>query len=229
MNYQGGKFRIAKYLVPLMESVRKPGQTWVEPFVGGGNVISIASGARIGSDLNPHTIQALLDIRDHAEELPHDGTEFTERDYADKAHRFYSFAHFAYSFGAVFKGGWARNDRGTDYVEQAYRGAQKQSPGLQGVNLICCPYYALDIPPDSLIYCDPPYAGTTGYSGAGKFDSVAFWGWCRFTQAIGHTVFISEYKAPDDFIPVWEREVARCLRKANDTTKPVEKLFIQKA
>lgn len=36
MVYMGSKRRIAKYILPIMLSYRKEGQTWVEPFVGGG-------------------------------------------------------------------------------------------------------------------------------------------------------------------------------------------------
>jgi len=55
----------------------------------------------------------------------------------------------------------------------------------------------LDIPANSLVYCDPPYRGSTGYDG--WFDSRAFWQWCRDKTREGHTVFVSEYKAPPDF------------------------------
>jgi DNA adenine methylase len=42
MQYMGNKNRIAKHLLPVMLPYRKPGQWWVEPFVGGGNMIGQA-------------------------------------------------------------------------------------------------------------------------------------------------------------------------------------------
>jgi len=52
MKYMGSKNRIAKYILPLMLKYRKPNQTWVEPFVGGANMIDKVDGKRIGADLN---------------------------------------------------------------------------------------------------------------------------------------------------------------------------------
>jgi DNA adenine methylase len=52
-------------------------------------------------------------------------------------------------------------------------------------------------PPESemLIYCDPPYTGTTGY-GVG-FDTAAFWDRCFELEDAGHVVIVSEYRAPE--------------------------------
>ncbi|WP_428221998.1 hypothetical protein [Gaoshiqia sediminis] len=40
----------------------------------------------------------------------------------------------------------------------------KQAPNLKGIDFRCCNYWELDIPDNSVIYCDPPYKGTTGYN-----------------------------------------------------------------
>ena len=77
----GSKRRIAKYILPIMLEHRNPDQWWVEPFVGGGNMIDKVDGLRLGSDANKWAIQALLSIRDHADELPKNNREFTEEDY----------------------------------------------------------------------------------------------------------------------------------------------------
>jgi DNA adenine methylase len=49
MKYMGSKNRIAKYILPIMLAERKPDQWWVEPFVGGGNMIDKVDGNRIGA------------------------------------------------------------------------------------------------------------------------------------------------------------------------------------
>lgn len=46
----GSKSRIAKYIIPIMQAHRKEDMTWVEPFVGGANVIDKVGGKRIGID-----------------------------------------------------------------------------------------------------------------------------------------------------------------------------------
>ena len=111
MVYMGSKRRIAKHILPIMLEHRTPNQWWVEPFVGGGNMIDKVDGLRLGSDSNKWAIQALLSIRDHADELPKNNREFTEEDFNklkvsdDYAHK--GFAGFAYSFGAKWLGSWA--------------------------------------------------------------------------------------------------------------------------
>lgn len=70
MKYMGSKNRIAKYILPIILAERKPEQFWVEPFVGGANMIDKVEGNRIGADLNPYVIQALITIRDHVLNLP---------------------------------------------------------------------------------------------------------------------------------------------------------------
>ena len=52
MIYQGSKNKIAKYILPIMLEERKEGQAWVEPFVGGANLIDKVSGERFGNDSN---------------------------------------------------------------------------------------------------------------------------------------------------------------------------------
>jgi len=79
MKYLGGKFRIRRHIVPLMLRYAEEAgiTTWVEPFVGGGSVIEIvpSSFRRLGADINPHTIAALVAIRDHPASLPDRLTE----------------------------------------------------------------------------------------------------------------------------------------------------------
>ena len=231
MRYQGGKTRIAKHILPIMLRERFDEQWWVEPFVGGGGMISQVEGNRIGADINPWTIQALTVIRDRAQYLPANNREFTESDYANLWNSdecwFKGFAGFAYSFGGKWRGGWSRNQRGDDYAARAYRAALKQSPTLAGVKLYHHSYSSLYdaacIPEESIIYCDPPYQGTTGYNGS-PFNHEQFWQWCRRMSSIGHRVFISEYTAPEDFSCIWEGHLVSNLRRATDT-KTTEKLF----
>jgi len=63
MKYMGSKNRIAKYILPIMVENRKHGQYWVEPFVGGANMIDKVSGNRIGADSNKYLIALLQHIQ----------------------------------------------------------------------------------------------------------------------------------------------------------------------
>ena len=228
MKYMGSKSRIAKYILPIMLAERKPDQWWVEPFVGGANMIDKVNGNRIGADCDQNVINALLTIRDCVHLLPKDKTEFSEKDYHElrqsDLYPHKSFAGFAYSYGGKWMGGWRRDKVGVrDYVREAYCNAVKQSGLLQGVHFVCSDYSSLFIPPESLVYCDPPYLQTTKYTH--QFDHVAFWQWCRDMVKEGHTVFVSEYSAPDDFECVWEKEIVSSLTKDTGSKTGVEKLF----
>ena len=56
MRYMGSKRRIAKHLVPIISAHRKKGQTYVEPFAGGMNMMENFRGERIANDLNHYVI-----------------------------------------------------------------------------------------------------------------------------------------------------------------------------
>ena len=94
---------------------------------------------------------------------------------------------------------------------------------LAGIDFYCMDYRTLSIPENSIIYCDPPYKGTTQYKD--KFDHFAFYAWCREMKRKGHTVFVSEYSMPNDFVCVWEKEVSSNLDVSSKGKKETEKLF----
>lgn len=231
MKYMGSKNRIAKHilLIMLKEMEDKGYTTWVEPFVGGGNVIDKVPDKykRIGADLNEHAIVAMLGIRDFVDMLP---SEVSEQYYKgikkSPAHPVTSWVRFECSFGARFEEGFARNKQGTNYALCGKNLAIKQSPKIQSVEFICCSYNDLTNISNSLIYCDPPYKGTKRYR-TGTFDHEAFFDWCREMKSKGNVVFVSEYNAPEDFELVWQGEVKTnfCSTRKSATHNAVEKLF----
>lgn len=234
----GSKARIAKHILPIILKDRKEGQCYVEPFVGGANMIDKVNGWRIGADSNGHVIKALEFIRD--ESIPADSYEYTEKNYRDAATaarsglfvgRKDSYALIAFSFGAKWLGGWSRgkNSKGEprDYVSEQFKASMRQKPLLQTVQLIESTYSDLFIPDCSVIYCDPPYANTTKYKD--DFDHEQFWEWCRDKVKEGHQVFVSEYRAPDDFICVWQQELNVSVAKSGKHKKATEKLFIHES
>ena len=228
MKYMGSKNRIAKHILPIMLSERKTDQWWVEPFVGGANIIDKVKGKRIGADINAYAIDALISIRDYTLDLPKSNKEFTENDYKNLRtsddYRHKGYAGFAFSYGAKWLGGWRRDNVGKrDYVRESYKNALAQGPLLQGVRFINSSYLNLKIPDNSLIYCDPPYAGTTKYKH--DFNHEVFWKWCRDMTDKGHNIFISEYNAPDDFECIWEKQIVSSLTKNTGDKKGTEKLF----
>jgi DNA adenine methylase len=232
MKYMGSKARIAKHILPIILKNRKEGQCYVEPFVGGANMIDKVDGWRIGADSNEHLILALSMIRDNPEVIPSNSSEYTKemRQVAikqDSMDPVDCLMYFACSFAARFKNTWAKGNKYDDFVRAARSSAMKQSPKLNGVKLMHSRYDDLSIPPKSIIYCDPPYANKSGYGA--MFCSDTFWDWCRARTKEGHHVFVSEYNAPDDFVCVWHHDLKALSSRDGKPRKATEKLFIHKS
>lgn len=228
MKYQGSKNRHAKHILPIILSDRKEGQLYIEPFVGGANLIDKVTGPRLGADLDADLISLWQAVSKGKFTPP---KSFTEEEY--KAIRcadtspLRGYCAFALSYGGKKFGGWCRDRAGKrDYVAEAYRNAQRQFPKLVGVKFRCCSYLDLNIPDGSLVYCDPPYANTTKYSN--DFDHNIFWDWAAHLS-MRCTVYVSEYNAPHGWLPVWEKQVSSSLTQHTGSKKAAEKLFVYQA
>lgn len=223
----GSKNRHAKQILPLILAGRKENQPYVEPFVGGANVIDKVTGFRVGTDINPYLI-ALLQAASKGW-LPQDN--YTEEQYQyikankDENPVLTGYFGFALSYGGKWFGGWCRDSKGErNYVKEAYKNALKQFPLLKGASFECSNYNELEIPENSIIYCDPPYRATTSYKD-NTFDSDKFFDWCTQKADEGHLVFVSEYSAPPNFTQIWEKTVTSSLTADTGEKKAVEKLF----
>ena len=228
MVYMGSKNRIAKELIPIITKDLKPNQWYVEPFVGGANMIDkIEHPYKLGADNNRYLI-ALLEAVQNGQELPE---HITKDEYiAVKTNKdnypdwYVGFVGFVSSFRAKFFGGYSgycttKTGIQRNYIKERINNILKQN--LDGIKLVCSSYDALDIPANSIIYCDPPYNDTTKYKDS--FDSDAFWQWCRDKAKEGHTVYVSEYNAPEDFKCIWEKQINSNLGGTSKTA--TEKLF----
>ena len=228
MKYMGSKNRIAKHLLPIMLENRN-GRTWVEPFVGGANMIDKVEGKRIGSDFNEYVISLFTGIQNGF--MP--PNEVSEEEYKQaRLNRvvtpLVSFIGFGCSYSGKWFGGYARGNTNKgqprNYCLESKKNILKQSENLKGVEFIHSSYQNLQIPSNSLIYCDPPYEGTTKYKDG--FSHAEFWEWCRTKTKEGHQVFISEYNAPIDFKSIYSKEVNSSLTKDTGSKKANEQLFV---
>lgn len=234
MQYLGGKTRIAKEILPIILADRKEGQYFVEPFCGGCNVTANVSGNRIANDYNEYLIAMFRGLV-HGEKYPeqisrelYNDVRTCFRSGSDKYDLgFMGWVGFMASYRGKFFGGYAgttmRKGKLYDYIAEAVGGVMRQIPKLRGVEFRTGNYKNLLIPDESIIYCDPPYIGTTGYSDGINHDE--FWQWCRERVYDGHKVYISEYQAPDDFITIWEKPIQNCISL---NKKATERLFIYK-
>jgi len=233
MKYMGSKNRIAKEILPIILKNRKEGQFYIEPFVGGANIIDKVENPRIGIDINKYLI-ALLNAMSTGWQPPKVITEELYKRVKDNQNQYpdylVGFIGICCSFGAKWFGGYARgkknNGESRKYALESYNNILKQSVNLKEVVFRNITYSDFEYPDNSVIYCDPPYESTTKYKDS--FDHSKFWNWVRNMTNKGHTVFVSEYNAPEDFECVWEKEVTCSIQanaKEGEYKKSVEKLF----
>lgn len=233
MKYMGSKNRFAKELLPIILKDRKQNQYYVEPFVGGANMIDKVSGNRIGADANKYLIAMWKGLQKDIErplEISRELHAEAREEYNNrKSNKFTDFQigwiGFMASFnGRFFGGGYSGKHKTRDYVNEQIRNTTKQIPLIKDVVFYDCEYRNLEIPNESIIYCDIPYQGTKVYDTKLVFDYDVFWQWCRDMTKKGHKVFISEYNAPSDFTCVWQKEVNVSIRPTK-TLVQTEKLF----
>ena len=191
-------------------------------------MIDKVDGNRIGADSNEYNICLFKGIQEGF--IP---PNFISEDEYKKAQAnrdvtpLTAFIGYGCSYAGKWFGGYARgNDvKGSprNYCLESKNNILKQAIGLKGIEFKHSSYDELEIPSNSIIYCDPPYEGTTKYKDT--FDYVKFWEWCREKSKEGHQVFISEYNAPTDFECIWEMKVNSSLTKDTGSKKATEKLF----
>jgi len=225
MLYSGSKSKIAKHLLPIILSGRKD-RWYVEPFCGGANMIDKVDGKRLGSDSNVYLISLLKAVQrgwKPPEALTKEDYYRIKRNKEKYDSSVVCFAAVPCSFGAKWWGGYARNNSGKNYALAASRNIQKQAPFIRDVVFVNREYDKLDFPKNSIVYCDPPYKNTAGYGV--KFDHNIFWEWCRDVARQGHSVFVSETEAPEDFCVLWEKSVSVRMNKNDTSALRVERLF----
>ena len=81
-------------------------------------------------------------------------------------------------------------------------------------------YTDITIPSGATVYCDPPYAGTSGY--LHDFDHERFLDWLRHRD---FPVFVSEYSMPGDFVCIASINKT-CTYSPTKRTKRAERLFV---
>jgi DNA adenine methylase len=211
MKYLGSKAKIAKELVPII--LRDRGSRWVvEPFCGGCNMTKYWGFNAIAGDANHYLIEMWKAVQDGW--LPPEELSFSDWTHIRANKGCYddalvAFAGFCCSFGSDWFTSYARGR--CNYALDGHRALLSKRKFIQEVIFLHMSFEAVPTPPGSIIYCDPPYAGFKGYDGVGDFDRECFWQWCRTKKAEGHTVFVSEYKAPEDFKCVWVGEEKKSL------------------
>ena len=193
---------------------------------------------RIGNDSHFYLIEMLKAVRDGwtpPDYVSEDEYRKVRVDKDSVPPYLAGFIGFGCSYSGKWFGGFARNiSKGApdaevlnkttrNYCAESKRNLLRQVPNIQGVDFRNGSYLDLEIPDWSVVYCDPPYAGTTKYKDS--FDHEVFWNWCDRQIGRGHKVFVSEYAAPPGWRCIWQKEVNNSLTKNTGSKKGTERLF----
>lgn len=153
MQYFGGKAKIAKYIVPYLESVRKKNQIFIEPFVGGANIISKMSGSRKAYDFNEYLIEMYKAVQ-NGYELPN---TLSEDEYQhiknnkDEDKVLTGFVGFGCSFAGKWFGGYARGHGGKNgYADTSKRSLLRKMSTMSDVEFGYADYKTLEF--DNCLY-----------------------------------------------------------------------------
>jgi len=240
MYYPGSKERIAGAILFYVLKNRDD-RPYVEPFMGGANVICNVSGERYGNDINPYLISMWKALQEG----------WTPPEFVDKE----TYKHMMRNQGLYdphlvgytgfvcsFNSNWFKGHRGIvervrtgkdgkpvleNQQEWARNNLMRQVSSMIGVHLSHSSYEELPIPKNSIVLCDPPYAEVTKDYITRQFDTISFWEWVRDMKSSA-MIFVTEYVAPDDFTCVWEENINPVGGTLHGSRQP-NKLFVHES
>lgn len=237
MRYVGGKARIASWVADAVLALKGGRTDYLEPFVGSGAVFAkLAPKFERATAADAHIDLIMMWQALAAGSVPPESVSKDEylalKRAAPSALR--GFVGFGASFGGKWFGGYvdtawdAHWNRYTKpYLAAARKSVIRDAEAFKRATIVCADYRVHEVGPNHLVYCDPPYADTLGYGGAGPFDSVEFWATATRWAERGALVVVSEAKAPQGWKLHATRERKAMLRVAvgGENESRVESLF----
>ena len=210
MQYFGGKAKIAKELSKELQSRLKEGQAFVDLFCGSCNVVSkIQAPLRIANDLHKELIALHKAVQEGW--IPPSSVSESEykeiKNSKDCPDYLKAFVGFGCSFAGRYFEGYARGSR-QNYAMGSSNSLIKKHTTMRDVIFTSKNYSEVEIPNNSLIYCDIPYKSSTKKYKYGWFQHEEFYLWAKEMKDKGHTVLVSEYlqNLPEGWIVEWKHE-----------------------
>lgn len=224
MRYLGGKHHLSKWVMDNILFSMGSCAKYREPFVGSAAVFSrIAPYFRDSVASDAHLDLVLMWKALAGGWQP--PTHVSKEEYEALRHSEPSALRGLVGYGASFGGKWfggyvdtawdefyKRNTR--PYLETAARSVTNISPVFERFPIEHLDYREIEVDEETLVYCDPPYAGTTGYTAVGGFDSDVFWEKAALWAKAGATVIVSEESCPEGWDVLSEKKRKAKLRVA---------------
>lgn len=227
MRYVGSKRRLAPYLLPFINwgLERYPNGSYIEPFVGGANMIcKVQHHTRIGYDANKWLIALLNEARTNPDAIRN--AMCPSKD-AFKYIKYHPEIFYPWYVGLVGLLPTYANKWMESYNEHnapgTFSGSMKHllEQNLEGIHFINSYFDRIPTGKGNVIYCDPPYKHSDFY-GMG-FNHELFCDWVR-NESSRNIVFVSEYEMPSDFECIWSMPIKPGIN--HKATIREEKLFI---
>jgi len=187
----GSKAKHANDILKIVLAARKPGQYYVEPFVGGANVMShvptveaehgYATGPRLGCDINRYMVAlhtALAAGWQPPRDLKPQEYRLIKARPDDFPPELVAFVATGVTFGSMWFGEYVKDGPGENRCRQSADSCLRDAPGLTGAEFRHWEFNSDDMSAflkahkPALVYCDPPYVNTTSYAGAKKTIKV---------------------------------------------------------
>ena len=231
MRYLGGKSKIASRIAAVILSTVRERDRYIETCIGGGAVFEVLAphfARPCAGDVHPD-LMLMWQAVARGWGPP---TAVTEEQYRSLKNQPSSalrgFVGFGCSFAAKWFATYARDGFGgaaRNFAEEASCSVVRMRPVLERAAIRHCSYEQWDVCKGDVVYCDPPYAGTTEYAGANGFDHNRFWcvldGWVE----VGAHVFVSEYSAPSHWRVIGEALHRQSVAGGTNVVATTERLF----
>jgi len=232
MAYLGGKAKGYQHIIKILNNPCFDDFKYLEPFIGYGHILRRIENKKkyIAGDYNLLLITLLKYIQNGGKYPTISETEYnnlkddkTKKNLLRKA-----FAAFTYSYNGKEFAGYTNKIGNRNYPKErkTYYNNLRDNEVFMRTKIYHKSYDKFK-PKNYLIYCDPPYNNTTKYK-TDEFDHEKFWDVMRKWSKDNY-VFISEYKAPKDFILISSKKKRSSLSGKGAMQLRNEKLFAHKS
>ena len=205
--YQGSKRRLAKDIIPIINSFSKD-KIFIDACCGGCNIIAnpkykIEAKEKIAYDKNKYLIVLLNKFKTDKPEF----IDVSEQEYNNVKNNknnyedwYVGYVGFLVSFGAGFFNGYGRDNK-RNRTLGAYRGICKQN--FADITIKQHDLFDLEAT-NAVIYIDPPYKNAKKYKV--EFDYQKFWNKARDLSK-NNIVLVSEQTVPDNIEILTTKEI----------------------